>query len=116
MTCICKTEFCYLCAELWKTCRCEQWNEERLLERAEVMVDEGRAGPANNNLNHEQQIAQAADHLREHHECVHERFKGVRQEGMDYQCEVCSGEYKTWIYQCRQCWMFICNTCRHNRM
>jgi hypothetical protein len=30
MTCRCRTQFCYLCAALWKTCGCVQWNERRL--------------------------------------------------------------------------------------
>jgi len=115
MTCICKTEFCYLCGLRWKTCACPQWDEDRLIERAEVMVNDNR-GPANNHLDHAQQVAYAAEHLRDNHECVHERFRGIREEGRDYQCEVCSQEFKTWIYQCRQFWMTICNTCRHNRM
>ncbi|KAG1874875.1 hypothetical protein F4604DRAFT_1903775 [Suillus subluteus] len=31
MTCRCKTEFCYLCRALWKTCKCPRWDESRLL-------------------------------------------------------------------------------------
>jgi hypothetical protein len=34
MTCRCKTEFCYLCKALWKSCRCPQWDEARLLATA----------------------------------------------------------------------------------
>jgi len=30
MTCVCKAQFCYLCAEPWKTCACPQFEEERL--------------------------------------------------------------------------------------
>ena len=26
ITCRCKTQFCYLCAALWKTCKCDQYN------------------------------------------------------------------------------------------
>ncbi|KAG2039311.1 hypothetical protein BDR03DRAFT_952556 [Suillus americanus] len=39
MTCRCKTEFCYLCKALWKSCRCPQWDEARLLAAAERRVD-----------------------------------------------------------------------------
>ena len=31
MTCRCKTQFCYLCRALWKTCSCPQWIETNLL-------------------------------------------------------------------------------------
>ncbi|KIK92814.1 hypothetical protein PAXRUDRAFT_551844 [Paxillus rubicundulus Ve08.2h10] len=35
VTCRCRTEFCYLCRARWKTCRCPQWGERRLLVVAE---------------------------------------------------------------------------------
>ena len=52
MTCRCKTEFCYLCCALWKTCPCSQWDEDRLLAAAEQRADAQlqpapRAQPAN---------------------------------------------------------------------
>ncbi|KZT06379.1 uncharacterized protein LAESUDRAFT_193182 [Laetiporus sulphureus 93-53] len=31
MQCICKKQFCYLCAATWKECSCPQFAEERLL-------------------------------------------------------------------------------------
>jgi hypothetical protein len=39
MTCRCRTEFCYLCRARWKSCRCPQWDETRLLAAAEQRVD-----------------------------------------------------------------------------
>jgi hypothetical protein len=39
MTCRCRTEFCYLCRARWKSCRCPQWDERRLLAAAEERVD-----------------------------------------------------------------------------
>ena len=39
MTCRCRTEFCYLCRARWKTCRCPQWDERRLVAAAEARVD-----------------------------------------------------------------------------
>ncbi|RYP54640.1 hypothetical protein DL770_010955 [Monosporascus sp. CRB-9-2] len=35
MTCRCGFEFCYVCGSRWKTCKCEHWDEHRLLERAQ---------------------------------------------------------------------------------
>ncbi|EQC35974.1 hypothetical protein SDRG_06716 [Saprolegnia diclina VS20] len=34
MTCICRTEFCYVCAGRWKTCGCPHWHEARWLAAA----------------------------------------------------------------------------------
>ncbi|KAI0746965.1 hypothetical protein C8Q80DRAFT_1105309 [Daedaleopsis nitida] len=39
MTCRCRTQFCYLCRERWKTCTCPQWDEGRLLSAAEERAD-----------------------------------------------------------------------------
>ncbi|OAX38150.1 hypothetical protein K503DRAFT_183938 [Rhizopogon vinicolor AM-OR11-026] len=52
MTCRCRTEFCYLCRARWKSCRCPQWDENRLVAAAEQRVDAQlqaapRARPAN---------------------------------------------------------------------
>ena len=45
ITCRCRTEFCYLCRALWKTCRCPQWDERRLVNAAEARVDAQFARP-----------------------------------------------------------------------
>ncbi|KAH7912639.1 hypothetical protein BJ138DRAFT_756699 [Hygrophoropsis aurantiaca] len=56
MTCRCRTEFCYLCTKTWKTCRCPQWDERRLMLAAEQRV-EANFGPRHR--------AQAALHQRQ---------------------------------------------------
>ncbi|KDQ18999.1 hypothetical protein BOTBODRAFT_480924 [Botryobasidium botryosum FD-172 SS1] len=38
ITCRCRAQFCYSCAAPWKTCECPQWDEVRLIERAEQRV------------------------------------------------------------------------------
>ncbi|CAJ2507063.1 Uu.00g082490.m01.CDS01 [Anthostomella pinea] len=38
ITCRCRAEFCYVCGVPWKQCRCPQWDEGRLLDRA-VQID-----------------------------------------------------------------------------
>ena len=45
ITCRCRTEFCYLCRARWKTCRCPQWDERRLVNAAEARVDAQFARP-----------------------------------------------------------------------
>ncbi|KAK5164378.1 uncharacterized protein LTR77_010074 [Saxophila tyrrhenica] len=39
MTCTCRRQFCYLCGARWKTCRCAQWDEQRLYARAEEVIN-----------------------------------------------------------------------------
>ncbi|KAK5724425.1 hypothetical protein LTR15_004470 [Elasticomyces elasticus] len=135
ITCFCRTEFCYVCGLRWKTCRCVQWDEARLLERAEAVIDNRPApapqapraqlpnGPAQQQPPalpvvpaRAEQVANAVQHLRDNHECVHEGFNRLREPGREWDCETCGETYYTWIYECRQCWMIMCNNCRRNRI
>lgn len=38
ITCRCKTQFCYLCAALWKTCACRRGDDQELIRAAEARV------------------------------------------------------------------------------
>jgi len=111
-SCVCKSEFCCVCGAPWKTCRCDQWDEERLYERAEAVVDRQPAGQQGR----AERIQQAAEQLRENHECEHERFRGIGGQGRKFECEMCGGTYENWILRCRQCLMICCNRCRRNRL
>ncbi|KAF7117939.1 hypothetical protein CNMCM5793_007289 [Aspergillus hiratsukae] len=42
ITCRCGAEFCYTCGTKWRQCRCELWDENRLVDRARYLVDRGR--------------------------------------------------------------------------
>ncbi|KAI1266436.1 hypothetical protein F5Y18DRAFT_416309 [Xylariaceae sp. FL1019] len=44
MTCKCQAQFCYLCGTPWKNCDCAQWDEHRLLARAEEIYDRDHDG------------------------------------------------------------------------
>jgi hypothetical protein len=39
--CTCGYEFCYLCGVTWKNCDCRHWDEHRLREHAEEILDRG---------------------------------------------------------------------------
>uniref|UniRef100_A0A8H7K851 RING-type domain-containing protein n=1 Tax=Bionectria ochroleuca TaxID=29856 RepID=A0A8H7K851_BIOOC len=49
ITCVCKHHFCYACGVKWKSCECPQWDEQRLLGRANVIVNRD-AGAAHHPL------------------------------------------------------------------
>ncbi|KAM0425475.1 hypothetical protein ACHAPT_009264 [Fusarium lateritium] len=113
ITCICKAEFCYVCGERWKTCRCPQWQEDRLFRRANVIVD--RAGDAGRIDERARQLRVERErrNLMENHECTHERWKG--RPG-PRQCEECFDFLPIFIYECRQCHIMACRRCRFNRL
>ncbi|RYC63074.1 hypothetical protein CHU98_g3131 [Xylaria longipes] len=125
ITCKCRAEFCYLCAAQWKTCRCAQWEEHRLYERAEEIYDRAH-NPRNENVNirgvNHRPVAPAArqrgiqnimDNLRENHECDHYDWRSLRGR---YECEECHDTMPEFIYECQQCNIMACRRCRYNRL
>ena len=43
MTCLCGNQFCYICGRApWKSCRCNAFDQQRLLYHAEDIVNQGR--------------------------------------------------------------------------
>jgi hypothetical protein len=77
ITCRCRTEFCYLCEERWKTCICPQWDEEHLVTAAEERVVDQfgarafAAAPAALNF---ERIRQQIANLRVDHECTNHHW------------------------------------------
>ncbi|OJD21929.1 hypothetical protein ACJ73_06728 [Blastomyces percursus] len=69
ITCRCRAQFCYLCGTEWKNCKCEQWDDDRLIERGQQIVlreqrpGDGPARPAD--------VNRAVAMIRERHDCVH---------------------------------------------
>ncbi|KAK4210437.1 hypothetical protein QBC37DRAFT_475004 [Rhypophila decipiens] len=114
ITCRCRAQFCYLCGERWKTCNCAQWQEERLVARANEIVDrnpEARVLP----VPQRQQLVQAArQNLLDRHECDHPgRFRRL---GGRHTCEMCGGSHKKYILECRRCGVLACQFCRNHRV
>jgi hypothetical protein len=84
LTCFCKTQFCYVCAAGWKTCKCPQWDEHLLLEEAGRRVDAAMEFEAEGRYNAPQmvrfqpprvreiQMEQVARRLRTNHACTHD--------------------------------------------
>ncbi|KAK4898283.1 hypothetical protein LTR27_004290 [Elasticomyces elasticus] len=61
----------------------------------------------------EQAIAKAVEHLRENHECEHEKWQWIRG---PHQCEECSFMLPQYIFECKQCHLQACSRCRRNRL
>lgn len=82
MTCRCKAHFCYLCAALWKTCDCVQWDETRLMVAAQEGVENevGRAAAARMpQAVYAARVERRAAILRDNHHC--ERHNWMYREG-----------------------------------
>lgn len=141
--CRCGAQFCYVCGQRWKDCDCQQWDEHRLLERANQIVDReperqdelpqnvveepnnplpeqlpvpvGRRGGEANELLGRRNIAVAdlVQNLRERHECDHSGWRWVSG---PHRCEECYFTLPKYIFECRQCRLQTCNRCRMNRL
>ncbi|KAG1827426.1 uncharacterized protein BJ212DRAFT_1494224 [Suillus subaureus] len=115
MTCRCSTQFCYLCAALWKTCDCRQWDDQRLLDDAERRVynEFGAREAVTRPANFVDRVYQRMAALEENHECpVHQwvyRSGGGR-------CEECHDDLWGYLMRCRHCQALVCRRCSVNRL
>jgi len=116
ITCRCRAQFCYLCAERWKTCDCIQWDENRLM----VAAQEGVA----NELGHAaaarmpqaifaERVEQRAAILRDNHHC--ERHSWRYREGGGT-CGECHFRLPSYLLICRECSFLACVRCSRNRL
>ncbi|KAE9378173.1 hypothetical protein N431DRAFT_174373 [Stipitochalara longipes BDJ] len=111
ITCTCRAEFCYVCGRRWRTCDCAQWNEDRLLARANQVV--ARRPATVNSPEQEARVAAVVQNLRDRHNCDHETWQYVRGR---HQCEECRDTLPSYIFECQQCNIQACNRCRRNRL
>ncbi|OAX82021.1 hypothetical protein ACJ72_03632 [Emergomyces africanus] len=112
ITCRCGVQFCYLCGMEWKRCKCEHWDDNRLLERGQQLAARERR-PGDGPPRHAD-VDRMVVQLRERHVCNHsgrwERINGP------HQCEECMFRLPSFILQCEQCRLRACVRCRHNRL
>ncbi|KAB8204430.1 hypothetical protein BDV34DRAFT_213885 [Aspergillus parasiticus] len=109
ITCRCGFEFCYICALKWKTCGCEVWDEDRLVDRAHQVAVRNEGNPQLA----QQEVQRAAQELREQHNCEHGRWR--RRDG-EYSCDVCHDLLPDFILRCQRCKIEACVRCRYNRL
>ncbi|KAL4864105.1 hypothetical protein BDV12DRAFT_189211 [Aspergillus spectabilis] len=112
ITCKCRAQFCYLCGLEWKTCSCERWNKQRLVERAQEVVDR-EANQALPPGNRELRVARMQEDLRDNHECEHPgRFERIFSTGrLRFECEICGDWHRKYILRCRRCHIRACEDC-----
>ncbi len=111
IACRCGAQFCYLCGLRWKTCRCEQWNEERLVARANAIVN--RDAQRLDDVGRANRVARERQNLMQNHECEHATW---RSRGGSHRCEECHDRLPLYIYECVQCRIMACRRCRYNRL
>ncbi|KAK3900034.1 IBR finger domain-protein [Staphylotrichum tortipilum] len=112
MTCICRAEFCYECGLRWKTCRCEQWEEERLYVQAGEIVDRAARVPMDA-ARRERLVQREMRNQRRHHECVDHDWSTLYGE---YSCQTCHDDLPQYIYECETCRILACRRCRYHRL
>ncbi|KAL8941438.1 MAG: hypothetical protein Q9216_002243 [Gyalolechia sp. 2 TL-2023] len=95
MICQCGAEFCYECGTPWKNCICEIFNDDRLLERAEHIVD--RDGVADRQIR-EAQILEALRNVRHNHACRHDRLYWTEVREGNLNCEDCGERQRLFVY------------------
>ncbi|CAG9980506.1 unnamed protein product [Clonostachys byssicola] len=113
ITCVCKHQFCYVCGMKWKSCKCPHWDEQRLLTRANNIVNRDAGAGAMAPAVRAAQIDRERTNLIQNHECLHERWQSRRGA---HRCEECHDRLPFFIFECRQCNIMACGRCRYNRL
>eukprot|EP00930_Biecheleria_cincta_P085697 TRINITY_DN75074_c0_g1_i1.p1 TRINITY_DN75074_c0_g1~~TRINITY_DN75074_c0_g1_i1.p1 ORF type:complete len:533 (+),score=108.84 TRINITY_DN75074_c0_g1_i1:203-1801(+) len=129
MTCHCGFEFCYICLDDWtqgKPCDCPLFDPENLLleEERRVHVQEERLGRQLQRMEVVQVHRQLMQDNMLGNECNHRskasfsyrEFSTTRSKrGGVRTCGNCGGAIPRFGYECENCNLRICHTCRFNR-
>lgn len=140
-SCKCGAQFCYICGLRWKSCRCNHWDEDRLLARAEQIVrrEVDRAEPRLPGIAppiipavpepvaaaeqavtvetvapvHDYAVRHMAENLRVNHNCETHNWRYISASS---RCEECHHWMPQFIFDCSQCHLRVCRRCRRNRL
>ena len=114
MTCHCRAEFCYLCAVRWKNCKCEQWDEDRLITAAGegIRHEMGRRAEVENPLVFQNRVRRRREELMERHDCAMHNWRLWNGPG---QCEECRHHLDRYLLV-SQCTLSACYFRSHSSM
>jgi hypothetical protein len=93
-------EDCCDCRVEWKRSTCAQWRDDRLLARANQVVQRDTPRLEINDPVRIERVQQATQMLRERHNCAHALRRYVAS---SHQCEECTQQLPSYIFECRQC-------------
>ncbi|KAK3343438.1 hypothetical protein B0T25DRAFT_508249 [Lasiosphaeria hispida] len=114
MTCRCGAQFCYLCGEKWKNCGCAQWEEARLLERANAIVNRNAGAARMGAQQRTNLVERERRNLVANHDC--QPHGPWRRRGGASRCEECHHYLPDYIFECTQCRIMACRRCLLNRL
>lgn len=102
----------------WKHCRCIQFEEDRLLERAAEVVNRAAVrGARVHAAARARQVERVAEDLRVNHECAHRgRLERVTDGSGPWVCELCDQRHGNYIFRCPTCHTQVCHACLLNRL
>jgi hypothetical protein len=117
-SCRCKHEFCYLCASRWKTCSCQNADEENVINNGRRDNNDSDNDDDSDDSDDDSNIGdenvepplENAEPPREIVARPHEHNYRQNYHG-DTICERCLHEL-TWIMHCRGCGSRVCRRCQ----
>lgn len=114
--CHCGFQFCYVCGEKWKTCRCPHFHEANLLNRADEFAADRRR-VARNVIQpppggfvmppvfmEARNVAPPGRAIACHH-------REVRRDLGEHRCNECNFVLRQFILHCLQCGLDVCYRC-----
>ena len=114
----CGKHFCYVCGADWRTCDCPLWDENRLYNVPNRIVED-EVEPNANEIVRARVSEEVVDNLRHHEDvgCAHgRRSQWKYRDQRKQQCEVCYHRLPHYLFECKTCHLLACNNCIRNRL
>lgn len=105
----CKTQFCYLCLEIWKKCKCITFEENNLLREINTRIYEYKK--SNNNKIVDIKRDDLMEIIRNEENHIHD-WKKINGKAI---CRDCFWSTDNYYYRCSECIIVKCKRCTFNR-